>query len=95
MLVCELMEACISVCTCAKSSIYCSSRLIPFVVFSPTNSLEDEGKLFVHSNPLEQVHIIDTSVSKLSMAEGLVLLHLRGGMDGDVIVVFSPMHVTL
>jgi hypothetical protein len=54
--------------------------------FSPTNTPEDEGKLFIHSNPLEQVHIVDTSVSKLSMAEGLVLLHL-GATDGNVIAV--------
>jgi hypothetical protein len=29
MLVCESMEACISVCMCTKSSIHCSSHLIP------------------------------------------------------------------
>jgi hypothetical protein len=34
MLVCESMEACISVCTCAKSSICCLSRPIPSTAFS-------------------------------------------------------------
>jgi hypothetical protein len=49
------------------------SHLIPSVEFSPTNSPEDEGNLFVHSNPLEQVHIIYMSVTKLSLAERLIL----------------------
>jgi hypothetical protein len=35
------------------------------------------------------------SVSKLSMAEGLILLHLHSGMDGDVIVIYSHGHITL
>jgi hypothetical protein len=35
MLVCESMEACISICTCAKSSIYRSSHLIPSTVRNP------------------------------------------------------------
>jgi hypothetical protein len=35
--------------------------------FSPTDSLEDGGRLLVQTNPLKQVHIVDTSVSKLSM----------------------------
>jgi hypothetical protein len=81
MLVWESMEACISIYTCAKSSIHRSSHLIPYVEFSPTNSLEDEGNLFVHSNPLEQVHIIYTSVTKLSLAERLILVHLLTAMD--------------
>jgi hypothetical protein len=76
MLVCELMEACISIFTIAKSSIHRLGHLIPFVEFSPTNSPEDEGKLFIHSNPLEQVHIIYTSVTKLSLAERLVLMEM-------------------
>jgi hypothetical protein len=33
------------------------------------------------------------SVSKLSMAEGLVLLHLLGGADGDVIAIHSLWNV--
>jgi hypothetical protein len=78
MLVCELMDACISICTVAKSSIHRSSCLILSVEFSPTNSLEDEGKLFIHSNPLEQVHIIYMSVTKLSLADILVLLQSLG-----------------
>jgi hypothetical protein len=95
MLVCELIEACISICTCAKSSIRHSSHPIPSVEFSPTNGLEDEGRLFVHSNPLEQVHIIYTSVTKLSLAERLVLFHLLGAMDENVIAVRGHRHVTL
>jgi hypothetical protein len=87
MLVCESMDACISICTVANSSIRCLSHPIPFVEFSPTNSLEDEGKLFIHSNPLEKVHIIYMSVTKLSLAERLVLLHLLCAMDGNVITV--------
>jgi hypothetical protein len=59
-----------------------------FVVeFSPTDGPEDGGKLFIQTNPLKYIHIIDTSVSKLSMAEGLVLLHFLIGADGDVVVV--------
>jgi hypothetical protein len=73
MLVCETMDACISVCTVAKSSIRRSSCLIPSIEFSPTNSSEDEGKIFVHSNPLEQVHIVYMSVTNLSLVERLVL----------------------
>jgi hypothetical protein len=82
MLVCESMDACIFICKVAKSFIHRSSRLIPSVEFSPTNSPEDEGKLFIHSNPLEQVHIVYTSVTKLSLAERLILLHLLGATDG-------------
>jgi hypothetical protein len=87
MLVCGSMDACISVCMVAKSSIRRSSHSIPSVEFSPTNSPEDEGKLFIHSNPLEQVHIVYTSVTKLSLAERLVLLHLLSATDGNVIAV--------
>jgi hypothetical protein len=85
MLVCESMDACISICMVAKSSIHHSSHPIPSVEFSPTHSPEDEGKLFIHSNPLEQVHIVYTSVTILSLAERLVLFHLLGAMDGNVI----------
>jgi hypothetical protein len=56
------------------------------VEFSPT-------KLLIQTNPLKQVHIIDTSVSKLSMVEGLVLLHLLSGVDGDVVAVRSLRNV--
>jgi hypothetical protein len=86
MLVCESMEACISICMFVKSSICRSSHSIPSVEFSPTNSPEDDRKLFVHSNPLEQDHIVYTSVTKLSLAERLILLHLLGATDGDVTV---------
>jgi hypothetical protein len=92
MLVYESMDACISVCIVAKPFIHRSSHLIPSVEFSPTNSPEDEGKLFVHSNPLEQVHIVYTSVTKLSLVERLILLHL-GATDGNVIAVYGHRNV--
>jgi hypothetical protein len=95
MLVYESMEAYISVYMCAKSSIYRSSHPIPFIEFSPTNSLEDEGKLFVHSNPLEQVHIIYKSVTKLLLAERLILFHLLGAMDGNVITVCDHRNIIM
>jgi hypothetical protein len=66
-------------------------RLI--IEFFPTDGPEDGGKLFIQANPLKQVHIIDTSVSKLSMVEGLVLLHLHSGVDGDVVAVRSLRNV--
>jgi hypothetical protein len=93
MLVYELMDACISVCTVAKSSIYRLSHQIPSVEFSPTNSPEDEWKLFINSNPLEQVHIVYMSVTKLSLAERLLLLHLLGATDGNVIAVCGHRNV--
>ncbi len=95
MLVCESMDACISICTVAKSSIHRSSHPIPSVEFLPTNSLEDEGKLFIHSNPLKQVHIIYTSVTKLSLAERLILLHLLGATDGNVIAVRGHRNIIM
>jgi hypothetical protein len=95
MLVCESMDACISICTVAKSSIHYSSRPIPSVEFSPTNSPEDEGKLFVHSNPLKQVHIVYTSVTKLSLEERLVLLHLLGATDKNVVTVHGHRNVIM
>jgi hypothetical protein len=36
---------------------------------------------------IKQVRIVDMSVSKLSTVEGLILLHLLSGADGDVIAV--------
>jgi hypothetical protein len=93
MLVCELMDAWISICMVAKSSIHRSSHPIPSEEFSPTSSPEDEGKLFVHSNPLEQVHIVYMSVTKHSLAERLVLLHLLGAMDENVIAVGSHRNI--
>jgi hypothetical protein len=95
MLVYESMDAYIYVCRVAKSSIRCSSHLIPSIEFSPTNSPEDEGKLFIHSNPLEQVHIIYTSVNKLSLAERLALLHLLGATDGNVITVYGHRNIIM
>jgi hypothetical protein len=95
MLVYESMDAFIFVCMVAKSSIYHWSRPIPSVEFSLTNSLENEGKLFAHSNPLEQVHIVYMSVTKLSLAERLVLLHLLGATDGNVITVRGHMNAIM
>jgi hypothetical protein len=66
-------------------------RLI--VEFSITDGPKDGGKVFVQTNPLKQVHIVDTSVSKLSTTEGLVLLHLLSGADGDVIAICSLRNV--
>jgi hypothetical protein len=93
MLVCELMDACISVCMVAKSSIRLLSHPIPSVEFSPTNSPEDEGRLFVHSNPLKQVHIVYMSVTKLLLAERHVRLHLLGATDGNVITVCGHRNI--
>jgi hypothetical protein len=95
MLVCESMDACISICMVAKSSIHRLSHPIPSVEFSPTNSLEDEGKLFIHSNSLEQVHIVYMSVTNLLLVERLVLLHLLGAMDGNVITVCGHRNVIM
>jgi hypothetical protein len=87
------MDVCISVCTCAKSSICRLSHPIPSVEFSPTNSLEDEGKFFINSNPLEQVHIVYMSLTKLSMTERLILLHLLGVTDGNVVTICGHRNV--
>jgi hypothetical protein len=100
MLVNESMVACIFICMVAKSSIHRSSRPIPSTVrlvieFSPTDGSEDGGKLFIHFNPLEQVHIVYTSVTKLSLAERLVLLHVLGATDGNVIAVRGHRNVII
>jgi hypothetical protein len=89
------MDAWISICMVAKLSICHSSRPIPSVEFSPTNSPKDEGKLFVHSNPLKQVHIIYTSMTKLSLVERLVLLHLLGATDGNVVTVHGHRNIVM
>jgi hypothetical protein len=93
MLVYESMDACILVCTVAKSSIHRSSHPIPSIEFSPTNSPEDEGKLFIHSNPLEQVHIVYMSVTNLSMTERLILLHLLSVTDGNAIAIHGHRNI--
>jgi hypothetical protein len=67
------------------------ARLI--IVFSPTDGPEDGGKLLIQTNPLNQVHIVDTSVSKLLMVKGLVLLYLLSGADGDVVAVHNLRNV--
>jgi hypothetical protein len=69
------------------------ARLV--VEFSSTDGPEDGGKLLVQTNPLKQVHIIDMSVSKLSTVEGLILLHLLSGADGDVVAVHSLRNVIM
>jgi hypothetical protein len=61
--------------------------------FSSIDGLEDGGKLLIQTNPLKQVHIVDMSVSKLSTVEGLILLHLLSGVNGDVIAVRSLRNV--
>jgi hypothetical protein len=93
MLICESMDACISVCMVAKSSIRRSSHPMPSVEFSPTNSLEDEGKLFIHFNPLEQVHIVYMSVTKLLLVERLVFLHLLGATNRNIIAVHGHRNI--
>jgi hypothetical protein len=67
------------------------ARLV--VEFSPAHGSEDGRKLLVQTNPLKQVHIVDTSVSKLKKVERLVLLHLLSGADGDVIAIRSLRNV--
>jgi hypothetical protein len=47
----------------------------------------------MHSNPLEQVHIVYTSVTKLSLAERLILLHLLGATDRNAIAVCGHRNV--
>jgi hypothetical protein len=69
------------------------ARLV--VEFSPTDGLEDGGKLFIQTNPLKQVHIVDMSVSKLLMMERLILLHLLSGADGDVVAIRSLRNVIM
>jgi hypothetical protein len=93
MLACESLDACISVRMVEKSSISRSSHPIPSVEFSPTDGSEDGGKFFIKTNPLKQVHIVEMSVSRLSMAEGLILVHLLSGADGDVIAIRSHRNV--
>jgi hypothetical protein len=69
------------------------ARLI--IEFSSTDGSEDGGKFLVQTNPLKQVHIVDMSVSKLSTVEGLVLLHLLSGADGDVVAACSLRNVIM
>jgi hypothetical protein len=73
----------------------CSSHPIPPppVEFSTTNSPEDDGRLFIHSNPLEQVNIVYTSVTKLLLVERLVLLHLLSATDQNVIAVCGHRNI--
>jgi hypothetical protein len=73
------------------SAMRALARLV--VEFSPADVLEDGGRLLIQTNPLKQVHIVDTSVSKLSIVEGLVLLHVLSGEDGDVTTVHRLKNV--
>jgi predicted membrane GTPase involved in stress response len=65
------------------------------IEFSSTDGSEDGGKLLVQTNPLKQVHIVDTSVNKVLTVEGLVHLHLLGGANGDVVAVHSLRNVNV
>jgi hypothetical protein len=53
------------------------------------------GKLITQTNPLKEVHIVEMSVSKLSIVEGLVLPHLLSGVDGGVIIVRSFWNIIM
>jgi hypothetical protein len=68
-------------------------RLI--IEFSPTDGSEDDGKVFIQTNLLKHVHIIDMSVSKLLTVDGLVLIGLLSGADGDVIAIHSLRNVIM
>jgi hypothetical protein len=63
------------------------------VEFLPTDGPEDGGKLFIQTNRLKQVYIIDMNVGKLSIVEGLILLHLLSCEDGDVITIQSLRNI--
>jgi hypothetical protein len=67
------------------------ARLV--IEFFLTDGSEDGGKPIIQTNPLKQVHIVDMSLSKLSTVDGLILLHLLSGADGDVIAVRSLRNV--
>jgi hypothetical protein len=55
------------------------------VEFLPSDGAKDGRKLDVHPHSLEQTHIVYTSVSVLSNAEGLKPLQFLVVADGDVI----------
>jgi hypothetical protein len=94
MLVCESMDGCLHFHLHDCKVIHpLLDHSIPSIEFSPTNSPEDEGKIFIHSNPLEQVHIVYTSVTKLSLAKRLVLLHLLGATDGNVVAICGHRNI--
>jgi hypothetical protein len=66
----------------------------PIIEFSPTNALDDGGKLDVQIHIFNKAHIVNMSVSKLSHAEGLEPCQLLMAMDGDVIVIYQRhLHV--
>jgi hypothetical protein len=70
-------------------------RLI--VEFYPTDGSDNGGKLFVQTNPHKQVHIVDTSVSKLLVAEGLILANddVLEAMDGDGISIRTTEEIVV
>jgi hypothetical protein len=59
------------------------------------NKAQHNQELFVHSNPLEQVHIVYVSVTKLSLAQRLIFHHLLGAMDGNVITACGHRNVIM
>jgi hypothetical protein len=63
------------------------------VEFSLIDGPEEGGKLLVQTNPPKYVHIVYTSMTKLSLVERLVLLHLLGATDGNVIAICSLRNV--
>jgi hypothetical protein len=58
------------------------------IEFSPTNALDDDGKIDVQTHMFEQDHIVNTSVSKHSHAEGPKPCQLLVDVEGDVIIVY-------
>jgi hypothetical protein len=58
------------------------------VELTPSDGMENGGKLDVQPHSLEQVHIVYTSVNKLSNMEGLQHLPPLSVLDGDVVVIF-------
>jgi hypothetical protein len=59
------------------------------IEFSPTNASDDGGKLDVQTHTFRQDHIVNTSGSKLLLAEGLEPYQLLVAVDGYVIIVYQ------
>jgi hypothetical protein len=90
------VDRCLHFCLHGYKVIHPSPELSdPLHRVFPNHSPEDEGELFVHSNLLEQVHIVYMSVTKLSLAERLIHLHLLGAMDGNVITVHRHRNIIM
>jgi hypothetical protein len=91
MLVCESMEACISICTCAKSSIRHSSRHRVFPNQWPGRWWEA-----LHPNQPSQVSSHHRHECEQTLdGGGTCTSPSPRGTDGDVVVVCSHGHVTL